>query len=298
MGCCTYDAWCHERFHLLERLADVFVSVELTETWRLHIVFGKKDPKELIQLFTSRFASLSTMLTLLVSSQTAVFFSPSNPTEKARTALDTNDFRTVAFWAGLVLCLGIICSILALVATLTAWSIFVVIGNKNAHVLLKSSLCLHAAALPVRLAHLSITIFFLWINLFWYVVCSLAVALPLSLTCWIGMFHVLSVYGAVGRVIMYSGAIRDDERILEETVEDDLSAKEISHALVKKAVLAREGRIPIKHQYQIRYQEQLNILEEGGSLILDELRLETSASNNDNDEEQNRCGDSEEKKQE
>ena len=41
------------------------------------------------------------------------------------------------------------------------------------------------------------------------------VSLPLSLTCALGFFYIITMYSAVGRVLMYSGAI-GDERILEE----------------------------------------------------------------------------------
>lgn len=274
------DSWFFNRFKTIERFWDLFITVQLTTEWRKHIVYGKKDPEKLLRVFISQFGSLSTMLSLLISSQTAVFFSPSRPTEEARTALENADFRSVAFWAGIFLCLGLIMSLLALLATLTAWSIFKVIGNKNAHVLLKSSLCLHATALPVRLADTSVYFFFIWFNLFWYVVCDLRVAIPLSAICWLGIFHISSLYSAVSRVVMYSGAIHEDERILEKSAEDEWTSREISKALIEKAIFARKRHIPVKDQYQIHYQDQLRILEEGGSLRLDELRLDEYAKDN------------------
>lgn len=264
------------RFRALDQYWDAFISVEMATLWRLHLVYGKKDGDELIRLFIQHFASHSTMLTLLISSQTAVFFSPSRPTEAARTALGQSRYQEIAFWAGLFLCLGIMCSFLALIATLSAWTIFAVASKRNAHVLLRSSLFLHAAALPSRLALASIYIFFLWINLFWYVVCALAIAIPLSVIFFLGSFHIVSTYSAVGRVIMYAGGISEKERILEKEKEADLTPSELTEALIHKALLAKEGGIPVKEQYEIKYQEQLHILEEGGTLQFDKLRLTES----------------------
>ena len=55
--------------------------------------------------------------------------------------------------------------------------------------------------------------------------------------------------------------------------EEELSRYEITETLIEKVLIAREGNIPVSQQYRIKYQEQLHILEEGGSLCLSELRL-------------------------
>lgn len=71
---------------------------------------------------------------------------------------------------------------------------------------------------------------------------------------------------------MYSGSI-GDEKIIQAEVEEELSPPEITETLIDKVVVARQGDIPVSEQYRIKYQEQLQILEEGGSLHLSELRL-------------------------
>ena len=261
-------------YRALKSVCDVFISVELTGIWRLHLVYAKKDGKELLGIYTQRFASLTTMLTLLVGAQVATLFSPSRPTETVRTALETNDVGSVAFWAGLLLCIGILCSICSLLCTLTAWSLFSVIGHKNAHILLRSSMLLYAGTLPARTAFFSIYIFIIWLNVFFFVVASWQVATGLVILCFVFFVHIISMYSAVGRAIMFSGAIGDERILLEDLdAEEHLTPTELTEALIEKVAVAKEGDIPVSEQYRIKYQEQLQILEEGGSLQLEELRL-------------------------
>jgi len=127
-------------FRSLKSLGDLFISVELTHLWYLHLVYSyaKKDGSELRNLFTQRFAALTTMISLLVASQVGALFSPSRPTEEARTALQTLEYRDVAFWAALFLIISLIFSVLSLLATLSAWTLFNSIGSNNAWRLLLS----------------------------------------------------------------------------------------------------------------------------------------------------------------
>jgi len=96
------------------------------------------------------------MVSLLVSTQIAVMFSPSEPTQEARDAMAELKWDEFAFWAGTFLAVSIIFSICSLLATLSAWAIFNAVGNDNSHIILRSTMCQNAAALPVRLALLSI----------------------------------------------------------------------------------------------------------------------------------------------
>ena len=259
-------------FRSLKSLGDLFISVELTHLWYLHLVYAKKDGSELRNLFTQRFAALTTMISLLVASQVGALFSPSRPTEEARTALQTLEYRDVAFWAALFLIISLIFSVLSLLATLSAWTLFNSIGSNNAHIILRSSMCLAAAALPVRLATVSIYSFFTWLILFYYVICHVSVAGPLSAFTLVCAIYIISNYSAVGRTIIYSGAL-SNERIFQHDEEEELTGAELATALVDKAIVAKDGDIPVSQQYRIRYQEQLQILEEGGSLQLSDLML-------------------------
>jgi len=267
----------------LEKIQDVFVSVELTGIWSLHLLYGKSDGRELLNLFMSRFGTLTTMITFLLGMQVGVLFSPSTPTETARTALEEKDVTSVAFWAGFFLCLGIICCILSLISILTIWSLIAPIGPNNAHIILRSSICLYAVTVPVRLSLTSIYLFFVWINLFWYVLAAWQVAMPLTILCTVFILHITSTSSAVAGIIMYSGGI-GDERIIESKVERELDPPDLTETLIEKCTVAKNGNIPVSEQYRIKYQEQLHILEEGGSLQLSELLLPEFQSDSEDDQ--------------
>ena len=84
---------------------------------------------------------------------------------------------------------------------------------------------------------------------------------------------------------MLSGAL-GDETVLEEDEEHELSAGELSTALMAKALTAKEGNVPVSEQYRIRYQEQLQILEEGGELQLSDLLLPEYEASSSSDKEE------------
>ena len=241
---------------------------------RYILVYAKHDGAALRSLFTQRFAAISTMVSLLVSSQMAVMFSPSEPTQKARDALANLDWNSYAFWAGFFLAISIIFSISALLATLSAWAIFNAVGDENNHVILRSTMCQNAAALPVRLALISIYFFFIWVNLFWHVIANRWLGVFLSLFCLLFVIYVTSLYSAVGRQVMYSGALGEEDIMREnDGYRESMSAPQLQSALAEKVKMARDAKIPVEMQYKIRYQEQLKRLEEGESLCMSDLLL-------------------------
>jgi len=261
-------------FSTISSIFDVIIPIELTTSWYTHIVYAKHDGATLRTLFTQRFAAISTMVSLLVSTQIAVMFSPSEPTQKARDAMANLEWGLVSFWAGTFLAISIIFSICSLLATLSAWAIFNAVGNDNSHIILRSTMCQNAAALPVRLALLSIYNFFIWLNLFWHVIAQRWMALVLSLFCLLFVIYVTSMYSAVGRVIMYSGALGDEDIMgKNDAYKESMTGQNLANALTEKVKLAKEANIPVNMQYKIRYQEQLQQLEEGGSLRMEEFIL-------------------------
>jgi hypothetical protein len=140
------------------------VSVDLFGIWRRHLVWAKRDGDELRNTVIARFASTTIFLSLLVSAEIGVFFSPSTIVEVVRKALEDNETRTLEFWTGIVLCVSIFFSISALLANFTSWSIFVVLSQENSATILRSSIGLYSAQMPSRLVILSIYLFFMWVG--------------------------------------------------------------------------------------------------------------------------------------
>jgi hypothetical protein len=118
----------------------------------------------LFQQVIARFASTTVFLSLLVSAEIGVFFSPSSIVEDVRKALEKNASNSLEFWTGLVLSVSILGSISALLANFTSWSIFVVLSQENSATILRSSIGLYSAQMPSRLVVLSIYLFFVWVG--------------------------------------------------------------------------------------------------------------------------------------
>jgi hypothetical protein len=140
------------------------VSVDLFGIWRRHLVWAKRDGHELRNTVISRFASTTVFLSLLVSAEIGVFFSPSSIVEAVRKALEQNETSTLEFWTGIALCVSTFFSISALLANFNAWSIFVVLSQENSATILRSSIGLYSAQMPSRLVITSIYLFFMWVS--------------------------------------------------------------------------------------------------------------------------------------
>ena len=141
------------------------VPIDLTARWRRHLVWAKTaDAAQLRQVVTARFTSATVFLTLLVSAELGTFFSPSRVVEEVRTALEDDAWSSLDFWIGIVLSASIFFATAALLANFTALSIFIVVGDAQAALVLRSSMGLYAAQLPSRLVMGSIYLFFAWIG--------------------------------------------------------------------------------------------------------------------------------------
>jgi hypothetical protein len=215
------------------------------------------------------------MTTLLIGTKVAILFSPAEPSHAVQTALLHKNVETVKFWAGFTLFVNISISIAALFAILTAWSLNTVIAPKNAHILLRSALWLQISTLPAKLVLTNIFLFVVTLCLFFFVIAAWEVALPVVLVFFFGFLYLISLYSAAGRLLLYSGAI-GEERIIEQSIEYELDPQQLNRVIFAKAYLGKKANIHPREQYQIKYQEQLAMLQGGGTLKLDELQRPVS----------------------
>lgn len=125
-------------------------TVDQTGLWRRHMLWANSDGERLRTLLTQRLASNVIYLSLLLSTEIGVFFSPSSPLNEVREDFEQGN-TTLEFAAGLVLCFGILMTVSAFMANFTAWSIVAAISNENIHSILRSSIGLYASILPSRL---------------------------------------------------------------------------------------------------------------------------------------------------
>lgn len=239
------------------------VSVNHFFIWRQHLVWSKRNGEELRNILTQRYASSTVILSLLLSTELGVLFSPSPPANSVRIALgEEQDRSTLEFWTGVILCVSVFLTIAGLISTFTAWSVFASLSRENVHCIIRSTLGLYAAQMPSNIIMLAIYFFFTWIILFWYILMPLSWAIALNTVGVILIGHVVSTYSALGRVIMHSGAM-GEEPILSRREQEMKTPEELFKALKRKTKLARKANIPVYRQYRIPYQQSLRDLSRG-----------------------------------
>ena len=174
------------------------LSVDQFGLWREHLAWSKRGGVELRALVIQRLSTNIVFLTLLTSSVIGILFSPSKPMDAVRTHLKNADIQSQDFWTGIFLCLTVFASISALYTSFTAWSIFSVISDENSHVLLRSSIGLYAAQLPVRLVSMVIFLFLVTMDLFLFLLVPISAAVTITVAFWLLIIHLTSTYSAFG----------------------------------------------------------------------------------------------------
>ena len=152
----------YKLLRLPRRFSEYFMSVDHHPIWRRHLAWSSRDGQHLINVVTARFASNMVFMSLLLGTEIGVLFSPSEPADKFRAALQNESYGDLNFWAAIILCISIGLTLSTLVANFTAWAIIGAVSPQNSHAILRSSLGLDAAQLPARLVIISIYCFVIW----------------------------------------------------------------------------------------------------------------------------------------
>lgn len=233
-------------------LLDYFLSVDLNDTYLTHLVWAKTDCNELKSVVTSRFTSSTVFLSLLVNTQMAVFFSPSDLVTDTRNVLKSRDIvgHPLEFMAGFILSVGTYASLCGLLANFTAWSILGVLSQENAAIILRSKIGLYAAVFPVRITVFCIYCAFVWLALFWFVVLPGTGAILLTSSGALLLVHISSIFSALGRIIMGTSAMAP-EPILDEELAEQLDEQQLNDVLMYEALLARKAKLTPLRQYRM-----------------------------------------------
>lgn len=258
----NFKIWWLYFFGMPRTIFEFIVSVDLSNVWRQHLVWSKKNGDDLKKIVTERFASSTVFLSLLFSSEMGVLYSPSDPGKDLRAALKNKEYDTTVYWLGIAICFAIFFSVSALVANFTAMGIFSSLSEQNAPIVLRSTLGLYSAQLPSRLVTGAIYLFFAAVCLTWRVIMAPVVAFLLIVTALLLLFHIVLTFSAMGRIIMDSGAMGHIP-ILDPAEEEKLDPHELSSILIKRAKLAQKSKVSVNDQYKIDYQEMLNEAQDG-----------------------------------
>lgn len=236
------------RSTLLDPL-DVFISIDNFRIWRRHLAWSTSNGKQLRDHMTQRFASNMVFMSLLLSAEVGVLFSPSSPAEQMRQRLKESLYDTYDFWAGIVLCTAIFFTLCTLVATFTAWAVISVLSENNAHCVIRSSIGIYAIQLPSRVIVLSIYTFFLWMAIFMHILLPQPWAIVLTVGAILLFFHIVIVYSSLAKLIMYTSAM-SKERIFNQSDEEKMLPDDLEEALLEKAWTWKKEGVDVTQQYR------------------------------------------------
>mmetsp|Transcript_41386 Transcript_41386/g.99122 ORF Transcript_41386/g.99122 Transcript_41386/m.99122 type:complete len:650 (-) Transcript_41386:183-2132(-) len=238
----------------LIKLREYFISTDNFSIWRRHLAWAMEDGKDLRQYMTQRYASTMVFMSLLLSTELGVLFNSAKVTTDVRFNLHNSNHDTVAFWAGLLIIVSVLLTLLSLISTFTAWAMVSAVDGKNAHCVLRSSIGQYAAELPGRMVVFSIYSFLTSFMLFFFLLLPVGFwSILLLLSTAILFVHVISVFSCFGRIIMHTGAM-GTSRIFSPEYEGFLEPHSLHTNLRNKAECNLSHSTSIMRQYRSRQQ--------------------------------------------
>mmetsp|Transcript_34239 Transcript_34239/g.49725 ORF Transcript_34239/g.49725 Transcript_34239/m.49725 type:complete len:352 (-) Transcript_34239:558-1613(-) len=243
---------------ILDFPKEMFMSIDNFPIWREHIVYCVSDGKRVREIMTQRFSSNMVFLSLLLSVEVGVLFSPSDICTAIRCSMNNHctnrpiaghlgyetddeiaghlayetDDEILTSTIGIVLVCNVVVTMIGILATFTAWGLLSAVGDDNTHFIVRSSVGLFATQLPSRLLISSLYMFLCWMimilfellpNDYWAI--SIAVfAVVLTL-------FVVSLYSSLGRLIIHTKAMNSQSMFNVESV-DKMNPFELTEHLV------------------------------------------------------------------
>ena len=235
---------------VLLKIREYFVTVDNFSIWRRHLAWAMSNGQDLRAYMTQRYASNMVFMSLLLSTEMSILFNSAEVTNIVRFQLRSGNHHSVSFWAGFILIVSALLTLLSLISTFTAWAMVNAVDENNAHCLFRSSIGQYAAELPGRFIVCSIYSFLLSFMLFFFLLLPVGIWSMTLLLLTLGLFvHVVAAFSSFGRVIMHSGAM-GKERIFEPQYEKSLLPHTLHTELLKKAKANLANNTSITRQYR------------------------------------------------
>mmetsp|Transcript_29443 Transcript_29443/g.70783 ORF Transcript_29443/g.70783 Transcript_29443/m.70783 type:complete len:539 (-) Transcript_29443:106-1722(-) len=244
----THNTW--TSLLVLLHIREYFVTVDNFSIWRRHLAWALSNGDELKTYMTQRYASNMVFMSLLLSTELGVLFNSSSITSSVRKELQDGQHWSLSFWAGLMIIISSLLTILSLISTFTAWAMVNSVNANNAHCIFRSSIGQYAAELPGRLIVCSIYSFLISFVIYFFLLLPIGIWSILLLVATVFLFvHIVSVFSALGRVIMHTGAM-GDERIFTPDFEELLLPHTLHSNLLAKSKANLENKTSIVRQYR------------------------------------------------
>jgi hypothetical protein len=242
---------------VLLKAREFFVTVDNFSLWRRHLAWAMESGKDMRGYMTQRYASNMVFMSLLLSTELGVLFNSATVTSDVRLQLREGHHDTVSFWAGMMIIISALLTLLSLISTFTAWAMVNAVDEINAHCIFRSSIGQYAAELPGRLIICSIYSFLISFMMFFFLLLPFGLWSLLLLLCTSFIFiHIVSVFSAFGRIIMHTGAM-GKSRIFTPEYEEFLVPHSLHQNLLTKARANLANNTSIIRQYR-RKQKPIN----------------------------------------
>jgi hypothetical protein len=229
---------------------EYFVTVDNFSIWRRHLAWAMENGTDLRAYMTQRYGSSMVFMSLLLSAELGVLFNSSGVTTDVRFHLKEGNHFTPSFWAGFMIIVSVLLTLLSLISTFTAWAMVNAVDEANAHCILRSSIGQYAAELPGRLIVCSIYSFLISFMLFFFLLLPVGPWSIVLLSVTLFLFvHIVSSFSAFGRVIMHSGAM-GKSRIFTPEYEEFLLPHSLHTNLLVKAQANLDNNTSIFRQYR------------------------------------------------
>lgn len=239
---------------VLLKVREYFVTVDNFSIWRRHLAWAMENGKDLRAYMTQRYGSSMVFMSLLLSTELSILFNSAPVTTKVREALREGHHATISFWAGLLIIISSLLTVLSLIALFTAWGMVNSIDERNAHCIFRSSIGQYAAELPGRLIVCSIYTFLISFMSFFFLLLPVGSwSIILSVLTTFLFIHIVSTFSAFGRVIMHTGAM-GNARIFSPEFEEFLLPHTLHHNLLSKARANLANNTSIIRQYRRKQQ--------------------------------------------
>lgn len=86
---------------------ECFFLPSVEDSFRSHLVWAKRRDINLKTIVTARCLTSTVVLSLMVSTDVAVIYSPSKPADKIRKALGDEHIDSLSYWVGISVCVSV-----------------------------------------------------------------------------------------------------------------------------------------------------------------------------------------------
>lgn len=235
---------------VLLKAREFFITVDNFSIWRRHLAWAMENGKDLRAYMTQRYGSSMVFMSLLLSTELSILFNSAGVTTEVRKELREGNHESVSFWAGFMIIISAILTVLSLISLFTAWGMVNSIDEVNAHCIFRSSIGQYAAELPGRLIVCSIYTFLVAFMMFFFLLLPIGPWSILLLAVTVFLFvHIVTSFSALGRVIMHTGAM-GKTRIFTQDYEDSLLPHSLHTNLLAKAEANLSHNASIIRQYR------------------------------------------------